>query len=80
MNKSFPVLCFATQNKDKIKEVQEIAGNRFRIIGLEELEPKGDLPEKGKTLEENALQKALYVHTKYQIDCFLMIQVGGSNT
>jgi XTP/dITP diphosphohydrolase len=29
-----------------------------------------DIPETGKTLEENALQKAQYVYDHYHIDCF----------
>ena len=63
-------LVFATNNKNKIKEVSEIVGHRFDIVCLDELGCHDDIAETGTTLEENALIKARYINQKYGVDCF----------
>lgn len=63
-------LVFATNNRDKLAEVQEILGNRFKIKTLEEIGCMADIPETGTTLEENALQKSTYLWTHYGLSCF----------
>jgi XTP/dITP diphosphohydrolase len=63
-------LVFATNNTHKLSEVRAIAGARFSIISLKELGCFDDIPETAETLTENALQKAQYIHNKFQCNCF----------
>ena len=63
-------LVFATNNKNKIKEVSEIVGHKFDIVCLDELGCQDDIAETGTTLEENALIKVRYINQKYGVDCF----------
>ncbi|NRB53363.1 MAG: non-canonical purine NTP diphosphatase [Saprospiraceae bacterium] len=63
-------IVFATSNPNKIKEVNELIGQIFHIIGLKEIGCAEDIPETQPTIEGNALQKAQYVLDNYQSDCF----------
>jgi XTP/dITP diphosphohydrolase len=63
-------LVFATQNKHKLIEIQQAVGNHFKIISLFDLNYIEDIPETGKTLMENALQKANFVYLNFGKDCF----------
>ena len=63
-------LCFATNNADKLEEIQAILGNSFELISLKETGCKEELPETGNTLEANSLQKAQYLYDHYQVNCF----------
>ena len=53
---------FATNNKNKLREIREILGDSFEVVSLAEIGCHEDIPETGTTLEENALQKAKYVY------------------
>jgi XTP/dITP diphosphohydrolase len=63
-------LVFATNNAHKLSELRAIAGDRFSIISLTELGCFDEIPETGETLVENALQKAKYIHDRFQRNCF----------
>ena len=63
-------IVFATNNKNKLREIREILGPDFEIVSLSEIGCHEDIPETGNTLEENALQKAQFVCDKYHIGCF----------
>lgn len=63
-------IVFATNNSNKLSEIQDILGPEFQIVSLKDIGCHEDIPETGKTLEENALQKAQYVYDHYHIDCF----------
>ena len=63
-------IVFATNNKNKLKEIREILGPSFDILSLGDINCHEDIPETGNTIEENARQKASYVAEKYGIDCF----------
>ncbi len=63
-------IVFATNNPHKIKEVNEVLGNAFKIKSLKEIGCNEELPETQPTLEGNALQKARYVLENYGADCF----------
>lgn len=63
-------IVFATNNRHKLEELRQIAGDRIEILGLKDIGCDADIPETGDTLEANALQKARYVHEHYGIDCF----------
>lgn len=63
-------IVFATNNKNKLKEIREILGSQIEILSLADIDCHEDIPETGDTIEENARQKASYVSGKYDIDCF----------
>jgi len=63
-------IVFATNNQHKIKEIQAILGDHFKIIHLSEIGCNEDIPETSQTIEGNAMQKALYVSEKYKVDWF----------
>ena len=50
-----------TGNKGKLEEIGALfaeLGTQFRILGLDSFPDLGDIPEPGRTFEENALHKA----------------------
>ncbi len=63
-------IVFATNNQHKLQEIRNLASNRIKILSLREINCKENIPETGKTLEANALQKAQFVHNKYEMNCF----------
>ena len=63
-------IVFATNNEHKLSEIRSILGEDFEVLSLKDIGCDVDIPETGKTLEENALQKAQYVYDHYHIDCF----------
>ena len=69
-NKKKMKIVFATNNQNKLIEVRKILGNQFKVLSLEDIGCHDDIPEKGQTLEDNALIKAQYVYNKYHVDCF----------
>ena len=63
-------LIFATNNRHKLEEVQEILGASFELITPTDCGITEDIPEEQPTLEGNALQKARYIHERTGVDCF----------
>lgn len=63
-------LVFASNNKNKIKEIQSILPETIKILSLEEIGCFEDIPETASTIEGNAILKADYVTQKYGYDCF----------
>lgn len=63
-------LVFATNNSHKLQEVREILGDRFSIASLAEIGCHDDIPENGKTIEENARAKTDYIVEHYGLSCF----------
>lgn len=63
-------ICFATNNKNKIKEIENLLEGKVKLLGLADIGCDEELPETQKTLEGNSLQKAEYVCQKYVINCF----------
>ncbi len=63
-------LCFATNNKNKLIEIQQKLGKAYDIISLFDLGHSEELAETQDTLEGNSQQKALFIHEKYRVDCF----------
>ena len=63
---------FATNNENKLKEVQALMvdAKGIEISGLKESGINEELPETHETLEENALEKAWYVGDKLDTYCF----------
>ena len=63
-------LVFASNNKNKIQEIQALVPNSIQILSLEEIGCTEDIPETAETIEGNAILKANYVTEKYGYDCF----------
>ncbi len=63
-------IVFATNNKNKLEEIREILGNKFEVLSLNDINCHVDIPETGKTLEENAVIKADYIFKNYNISVF----------
>lgn len=63
-------ICFASHNKNKIAELSNLLGAEFDLIGLDDLGIYEEISETGLTLEENALIKAEFVFSKFNIPCF----------
>lgn len=70
MIKSKMKLVFASNNKNKIQEIQALVPNIIQIVSLEEIGCTEDIPETADTIEGNAILKANYVTEKYGFDCF----------
>ena len=62
-------LVFATNNLNKLKEVQAMLTN-FEIVSLAEINCIDDIAETAETLEGNAIIKANYITEKYGLNCF----------
>lgn len=63
-------LVFASNNKNKIQEIQALVPNNIQILSLEEIGCTEDIPETADTIEGNAILKANYVTSNYGYDCF----------
>lgn len=63
-------LVFATNNKNKVKEIRAMLGDAFNIITLEEAGIDIDIPEPHHTLEENASEKSRTIFKMTGQDCF----------
>jgi XTP/dITP diphosphohydrolase len=63
-------IVFATNNQHKLSEIRDILGESIKVLSLKDIGCDVDIPETGKTLEENALQKAQYIYDHYHLDCF----------
>ncbi len=63
-------LVFATNNKHKLHEVNEILRGNVLIKSLSDMGLEGDIPETSTTLQGNALQKAQWVWDRTHTDCF----------
>lgn len=63
-------ICFATNNTNKVKEIQALLRSSVNLLGLADIGCAEELAEDQDTLEGNSLQKASYVFEKYHVACF----------
>ena len=63
-------IVFASNNKNKIKEIQALLPAAIQIVSLEDIGCTEEIPETANTIEGNAILKANYVTQKYGFDCF----------
>ena len=63
-------LVFASNNKNKISEIQQMLPKEITLLSLEDIGCFVDIPETANTIEENAILKANYVTEKYGYNCF----------
>ncbi len=63
-------LVFASNNQNKIKEIQELLPDTIEILSLSAIGCTEEIPETASTIEGNAILKANYITEKYGYDCF----------
>ena len=63
-------IVFATNNQNKVKEVQALLPANIQLLSLKDIECFEDIPETQETIAGNALQKANYVYDNYGYSCF----------
>lgn len=63
-------ICFATNNKNKIKELRVLAGEKHEILSLSDISCFDELPETKDTLAGNSEQKARFIFENYGVACF----------
>ena len=70
--KKVKTLIFATDNKNKVYEINRLISDNllFRVITKSEAGILEPIEETGSTILENALLKANYITGKYGLDCF----------
>lgn len=63
-------IVFATNNPNKILEVQALLPASIEIVSLQTIGCFEEIPETADTIEGNAILKANYVSQNYGFDCF----------
>lgn len=63
-------IVFATNNLNKLKEIQHSLGDSFILLSLKDIGFSGDIPETGDTLEHNASQKAKFISERINFPVF----------
>ena len=63
-------LVFASNNQNKIKEIQLLLPKSIQILSLKDIGCFVDIPETAATIEGNAVLKANYVTENFGYDCF----------
>jgi XTP/dITP diphosphohydrolase len=63
-------LVFATNNLNKLKEVESLIPKHIKLLSLADIGCLEDIPETQTTIEGNAIQKVEYIKNKYGYDCF----------
>jgi XTP/dITP diphosphohydrolase len=63
-------LVFASNNKNKIAEIQAMLPGNIQILSLTDIGCHEDIAETAHTIEGNAILKADYVTQNFGYDCF----------
>ena len=63
-------LVFATNNLNKVKEVQSLIPAHIKLLTLKDIGCFEDIPETQPDITGNAIQKAEYIKQNYGYDCF----------
>ncbi len=63
-------LVFASNNKNKIIEIQNMLPDSIQILSLQDIGCDVDIPETADTIEGNAILKADYITQNYGYNCF----------
>ncbi len=63
-------LVFATNNQNKINEVQGLIPSHIKLLSLKDIGCTEDIPETQPTIKGNAIQKAEYIKAHYGYNCF----------
>ena len=63
-------LVFVSGNNNKVKEIRKKLPLIYQLKGLKDLNFTEDIPETSNTFEGNAKQKASYIYSKFNMNCF----------
>lgn len=63
-------IVFASNNQNKIIEIQSMLPDSIQILSLESIGCFEEIPETSDTIEGNAILKANYITQNYGFDCF----------
>ena len=63
-------LIFATNNENKVREIQSLVGTDFKIIPLKEAGIDIDIPEPHDSFQDNAAEKARTIFALTKQNCF----------
>lgn len=63
-------LVFASNNAQKLKEVESKLAGRIKLLTLNDIDFHEDIAETGVTFVENASIKSRYIFDRYQVNCF----------
>lgn len=63
-------LVFATNNPNKVAEVQKMLSNTIELLSLKDINCFDEIEETESTLEGNAKLKAAYITQKFGYNCF----------
>lgn len=63
-------IVFASNNPNKIREIQSMLPDSITLLSLKDIHCEEDIPETASTIEGNAILKANYITKKYGYDCF----------
>ncbi|NVK52647.1 MAG: non-canonical purine NTP diphosphatase [Flavobacteriaceae bacterium] len=63
-------LVFATNNQNKLMEVQKMLPSTIQLLSLKDIECFNEIDETETTLEGNASLKANHITTTFSYDCF----------
>ena len=63
-------ICFATNNENKVREVQSLLPDTIEIRSLKEIGCDKELEETQSTIEGNSNQKAEFVYKNYNVNVF----------
>lgn len=63
-------LCFATNNPNKLREIQNLLGEDIKLVTLQDIGCTEEIPEPYETIPQNSLAKAKYIWEKYGVDVF----------
>ncbi len=63
-------IVFVTNNKNKLSEIKNLVSSDYNILSLKDIKFNEEIEETKNTLEDNALLKARYIHSRYGYNCF----------
>ena len=63
-------IVFASNNPNKVKEIQLLLPKSIELVGLTDIGCTEDIPETAETIEGNAILKADYVTNTFGLNCF----------
>jgi len=63
-------LIFATNNKNKLREISQILDKKYELLSLEDIGFNEDIEETESTIKGNSELKADFIYNKYKISCF----------
>jgi XTP/dITP diphosphohydrolase len=63
-------ICFATNNENKLREIQSLLGSEFHLLTLKDIGCNVDIPEPYDTITENSRGKADYIWKHFHINNF----------